>query len=1453
MNFRDRFKYLLFFSKPLKKWHNFLCTKSKSYHRWHQNPYHKHVHFSILSLVIVLFLSLILNAIPGKTRAAYAFVANFDNSSLDASYSVGTNPAYYDTQPATVVTPGKNGTGGAALVNGNQQLKYRLRNNVDTATGEIQMDFQAPYTTTGTDNSVGKFYYNRKIFYDSASAYYYISDYYNHRIIKTKIDGTGWTVLGSFGNGIDQFYYPNGIYYDASTDFIYVADTSNNRIVRTKIDGTGWSTFGVGGSTGIGKFSAPYDLDYDAASGYLYIADYGNFRLVKTKFDGTGWTTLGSSTITDPHRGGYFGINYDPIGDYIYTTDYLNHRIIKTKIDGTGWTVLGTQGSGAGQFYLPTGIHYDSNDDSVIVADYGNSRIVKTKIDGTGWATYGASGSGVGKFSSASGLDFDPATNFIYVSDYGNSRIVKTKIDGTGWATYGTVGWAEGNFIPTGHIYYDKSSDFVYIADTTNNRIVKTKMDGTGWTTFGAYGSGTNQFNSPSAIYYDSNSDYLYISDRSNNRIVKTKIDGTGWTTFGAYGSGTGKFNSPYDLVYDSTTDFIYIADYSNHRIVKTKIDGTGWTTFGASGSGTAQFNAPYSLDYDSASGYIYVADYSNHRIVKTKIDGTGWTTFGGPTYGNGINQFYYPAGISYDSSTGDIYVADNSNSRIVKTHMDGSGWATYGTSGSFYSTGHLSAARDVFFDNVNGDMYVVDYSTGGRIVKTKWDNSGWTVLDGSQKKTLLTTSGTNPMTIELIPNMSRLKFTISAGAVPAIVYSNPVNFTSGSWYNLRATYNNSTGVVEIYVDNALIGSGTFTPWASLTNLGYYFYIASSPIMPSYSLGTLVDNVQISTLNVDTTPPTNPTTVAVTSDSNTVKNGEWNSYQKLNFTWPSGQDEAEGSGVDGYLIYYGTDPSGDPLFSKNFTASNSYTSNVEMENDQSYYFRIRTRDLARNYSEPITLFTYKYDNHPPDKIEYINIDKPGCQIAQSFTLTWPKASDTQGGVAKDVAGYEYKLGSDGKTTFTTDTQATVSPYQEGENVFYVRSKDDGGNYSDWQTLVFCTTGITSILTGPTVTTEPTTLDISWVSSKQTTSYVKLDDGTQQGKSELTQVHKVTLVGLEPQRKYKYKLVWKDASNNDGESDWFETNTKQARVIMNPQIINVSPYTATADFGTSDLASATLKYGVGNFDTIKIIDGQATKFTQQLDGLSPGTAYQLIIEARSSDSQPYYASVTFTTLPYPKVSNITFNYLKDVKAAVQVQWQTNLETTSIVNYKSASSSAWITVSSAELTANHSMTIPNLDDNTSYDVRVGGMDKNGNSCLSDNQSYKTPFDTRPPAISNFSYEVKAGSADSSKSELVVSWETDELSTSQIEYSDGISGDEYNFKTNEDTDVTKNHVVIINGLDQAKIYHIKAISKDSSGNSAFGEDTTVITSSAQQSVVTVIMNSLQKTMGWAFKFLK
>ncbi len=266
----------------------------------------------------------------------------------------------------------------------------------------------ADWTTYGSRGiGIGQFYEIKGIHYDPASGFIYVADCHNDRIVKTKIDGTGWTTLGGFNK-------PIGIYYDSASGFIYVGNANSNNIVKTKIDGTGWTT--------LGGFSEPRGIYYDSASEFIYVIQA--HLIIKTKIDGTGWTTYGSQGSGVGQFSYPSGIHYDPASGFIYVADYNNGRIVKTKIDGTGWTTLGG-------FNKPRGIHYDPASGFIYVADYSNDHIVKTKIDGTGWTTYGSQGSGVGQFHSPFDIAYDPASGFIYVADYYyNDRIVKTD---AGW------------------------------------------------------------------------------------------------------------------------------------------------------------------------------------------------------------------------------------------------------------------------------------------------------------------------------------------------------------------------------------------------------------------------------------------------------------------------------------------------------------------------------------------------------------------------------------------------------------------------------------------------------------------------------------------------------------------------------------------------------------------------------------------------------------------------------------------------------------------------------------------------------------------------------------------------------------------------------------------------------------------------------------------------------------
>jgi hypothetical protein len=167
--------------------------------------------------------------------------------------------------------------------------------------------------------------------------------------------------------------------------------------------------------------------------------------------------------------------------------------------------------------------------------------------------------------------------------------------------------------------------------------------------------------------------------------------------------------------------------------------------------------------------------------------------------------------------------------------------------------------------------------------------------------------------------------------------------------------------------------------------------------------------------------------------------------------------------------------------------------------------------------------------------------------------------------------------------------------------------------------------------------------------------------------------------------------------------------------------------------------------------------------------------------------------------------------------------------------------------ADMTTVHSVTIIGLESKTIYSFRALSKDKFGNSAASSLGSFTTQSDTKSPTISDVKSEVSStGSGDAIKYQAVISWQTDEPASSQIEYSAGISGD-YAESTTEDLSLNSTHVVIIADLKSNSAYHFRIKSADKAGNIGYSEDNSLITPQKEKSLLSVVLKSLEDTFSW------
>ena len=147
-------------------------------------------------------------------------------------------------------------------------------------------------------------------------------------------------------------------------------------------------------------------------------------------------------------------------------------------------------------------------------------------------------------------------------------------------------------------------------------------------------------------------------------------------------------------------------------------------------------------------------------------------------------------------------------------------------------------------------------------------------------------------------------------------------------------------------------------------------------------------------------------------------------------------------------------------------------------------------------------------------------------------------------------------------------------------------------------------------------------------------------------------------------------------------------------------------------------------------------------------------------------------------------------------------------------------------------------------------VKGKDAAGNEASFAPQKVTTSADLRAPEIVNMNVESTIiGVGDEAKAQIIVCWDSDEPTSTQVEFGEG-TGSTYSSTTQEDSNLTLNHCVTIPSLQPSKIYHLRALSKDKSGNPGTSEDTVLVTPKATKDALNLVVDKLSKTFGFIKK---
>ena len=628
------------------------------------------------------------------------------------------------------------------------------------------------------------------------------------------------------------------------------------------------------------------------------------------------------------------------------------------------------------------------------------------------------------------------------------------------------------------------------------------------------------------------------------------------------------------------------------------------------------------------------------------------------------------------------------------------------------------------------------------------------------------------------------------------------------------------------------------------------FYVRTKDSAGNYSSYATVSYFYVDYENAPA-PPLNLTVTPVSSTSNS-----------FGFNW---DPPAVGT-------YYGSQSNLSYLYSVNSVPTEFSTSQTSLRylNPGAYatlpgenIFYIVTKDEAGNvnYSNyaSVSFFANTVAPGIPINVEIADVSVKSTQ-SWRLAISWDVPED----VGSGVGGYKIYRSVDGTNyvyhSFTSGESLVDSKLLQMTYYYKAKACDNTNNCGAFSEVVSLYPDgryiePAELIVDPVVSeVAPKRAKISWITGRTADSKVAYGEESgvyfeaEVSNSDQVVDHTLTINNLNPGTLYYYVVKWTDEDGNTGISaeSTFETNPPPS--IEEPIVKSIGLSSALLEFTTKDSLKVRIYYGeTSSFGgMVEVYTGsQEGVHNVELSDIKDGTKYYYKINTFDIDGAEYEGEIhSFETLPRPKIIEPKiFQVTGTSTTTLLVEWESNTPVSSLVTYYPSNNpgQAKDEVNVALKNGKHRMILINLEPNTMYSVVVRGRDFMGNEASSGVLSFKTATDTRPPQI--FDLEVTSeilGSGQEATAQLVVSYKTDEPSTAQIEYGEG-TGATYNQKSQEDNNMSENHIVIISGLTPSKVYHLRAVSKDVEENEGYSIDKVIVTNATTENALDLAIKNL------------
>ncbi len=270
--------------------------------------------------------------------------------------------------------------------------------------------------------------------------------------------------------------------------------------------------------------------------------------------------------------------------------------------------------------------------------------------------------------------------------------------------------------------------------------------------------------------------------------------------------------------------------------------------------------------------------------------------------------------------------------------------------------------------------------------------------------------------------------------------------------------------------------------------------------------------------------------------------------------------------------------------------------------------------------------------------------------------------------------------------------------------------------------------------------------------------------------------------------------------------------------------------------------------IGNSEE-KIINHKVTLYN-----LTPDTVYHFQVRSKSELSEMSKSKdYTFRTSIEELQITSFLSQITDNQTAV-FKWVTNKPSNSAVkfapfhnNVLAIDQSKIIKDNTARLV--HEIKVSDFIAGTFYEINMLSIDEKGNTANEILEHFSTTEDDLPPVISHIKTDSTIFVDKSSKIQTIISWITNEPSTSKIYFQEGVHGNstELTESTSLNNNYTKEHVMVITKFKPGIVYTFRVESVDSGGNSILSKAHTFMTAKKKESIIQVIINILENTFGW------